>query len=51
VAEDKTLTVAVNDLFDRSKEMTLVPERGGAEQLAWYPLQGRTWVVSLLWEF
>ena len=48
--ESKVLTFGVNDVFDRSKEMTLVPTNG-AEGLAWYPLQGRTWLVSLLWKF
>ncbi|QVL36246.1 TonB-dependent receptor plug domain-containing protein [Aminirod propionatiphilus] len=48
--DDKVLTVGVNDLFDKSKEMTFVPT-SGAEGLAWYPLQGRTWLVSLLWKF
>ncbi len=48
--DDKVLTVGVDDVFDKSKEMTLVPT-SGAEGLAWYPLQGRTWHVSLLWKF
>lgn len=51
VTEDKTITFGINDIFDRSDEMTLMPTGSGAERLAWYPLQGRTWHLSLLWKF
>lgn len=51
MAEDKVLTFGVDDIFDKSNEMTLMPTGTGAEGLAWYPLQGRTWHLSLLWKF
>lgn len=51
VGGDKVLTLGVDDIFDKSDEMTLMPTGTGAERLAWYPLQGRTWHVSLLWKF
>jgi outer membrane receptor protein involved in Fe transport len=49
--EDATLGVGVRDLLDTTSEITFQPLGYGPERLAWYPLPGRTWYLSLSWRF
>lgn len=44
------LTAGVDDIFDEGSGWRQISTTG-IERLVWYPLQGRTWHVSLLWNF
>lgn len=45
-----TITAGVDDIFDEGTGWRQISTTG-IERLVWYPPQGRTWHVSLLWEF
>ena len=49
--KEATLGLGVRDLLDATSEITFQPIGYGPERLAWYPLPGRTWYLSLSWRF
>jgi vitamin B12 transporter len=45
------LIAGVNDIFDKAPETNLFAVRNGPTRMLWYPMQGRTFYATLLWEF
>lgn len=45
------LTAGVDDIFDKAPEINLFAVRNGPTRTLWYPMQGRTFYASLIWEF
>ena len=49
--ENLKLVLGVDDLFDKGPDLKLFAVGTGPERMLWYPLQGRTFYVSLIWTF
>lgn len=45
------LSAGVNDIFNKSPEVKLVPVLNGPISMLWFPLQGRTYYATLSWYF
>ena len=49
--KNMSVVAGVDDLFDKSPDVNMYAVYNGPSRTMWYPLQGRTWYVTLTWEF
>ena len=45
------IVIGVDDIFDNGPDLQMVTETNGPERMMWYPLQGRSFYASVIWEF
>ncbi|NLL36570.1 MAG: TonB-dependent receptor [Fretibacterium sp.] len=49
--ENLKLVLGVDDVFDAGPDLKLFAVGSGPERTLWYPIQGRTFYMSLIWNF
>lgn len=49
--ENLRLIMGVDDVFDEGPDVKRVPVGNGPTRTMWYPLQGRTFYATLMWDF